>query len=159
MVAGGPEPQALERFQRDVARAMEIDHPGVVQVLDGGVVDGTPFVAYEYVDGESVAAVVEGRSVSAAEALELVRELSETLAPVHRAGPAKSRGKQTGSLMCRNGILIFRLGFREVGVTFLPHPMHSRLHGGVRGGETFRCGKSYFTRFCRTWSVPAGSMS
>jgi len=42
------------RFQREMKLASRFRHPNLVGIFDGGEVDGTPFLAMELVDGESL---------------------------------------------------------------------------------------------------------
>jgi len=39
--------------------AAQIDHPSVCPVFDSGEIDGTPFIAMQYIEGESLARIVE----------------------------------------------------------------------------------------------------
>src|SRR5688572_27092488 len=50
------DPASIERFLREVRVGSRIRHDGVVKVLDAGVdpVDGTPYIAMELLDGESL---------------------------------------------------------------------------------------------------------
>ena len=45
-------PSMLERFHREALAAARLRHPGIVAVHDAGMVDGTPFIAMDLVDGE-----------------------------------------------------------------------------------------------------------
>jgi tetratricopeptide (TPR) repeat protein len=39
------------RFQREFRAAARLDHPGIVRVYDSGVVEGTPYIVMEYIEG------------------------------------------------------------------------------------------------------------
>jgi serine/threonine-protein kinase len=47
-------PEILARFEREAQAAASLRSPHVVQVLDYGVDDKTPFIAMELLDGESL---------------------------------------------------------------------------------------------------------
>src|SRR5690348_10954639 len=49
----------LERFRREARAAGRRLHPNIVAVLDYGEADGAPFLAMEYVDGESLAELLK----------------------------------------------------------------------------------------------------
>src|SRR5205085_4124249 len=50
---------AISRFNREAANACKINHPNVAQVYDfGEMADGTLYLAMEYIDGETLDAVV-----------------------------------------------------------------------------------------------------
>src|SRR5262245_12574765 len=56
-------PAGTERFLREARTAASLRSPHVVQILDYGVHEGTPFIAMELLEGESLAARLarEGR--------------------------------------------------------------------------------------------------
>ncbi len=51
--------EALSRFLREAQSAASLRSPHVVQILDHGVDEGTPYIAMELLDGESLAARLE----------------------------------------------------------------------------------------------------
>ncbi len=57
VLSGGflANPKALDRFKREMTIAGRLDHPGVCTVYDAGVVEGTPYIAMRYIEGESLA--------------------------------------------------------------------------------------------------------
>jgi tRNA A-37 threonylcarbamoyl transferase component Bud32 len=44
----------LERFRREARAVAQLNHPHVVGVIDAGEDDGTPFIVFEYVEGETL---------------------------------------------------------------------------------------------------------
>lgn len=54
-----PDHEALERFRREAQAAARLNHPGIVQVYDAGEVGGTPYLVMEFVDGCTVADLLE----------------------------------------------------------------------------------------------------
>jgi serine/threonine-protein kinase len=47
-------PEAQARFEREAKAAAQLRSPHVVQILDHGVFDGTPYIAMELLDGEEL---------------------------------------------------------------------------------------------------------
>lgn len=47
--------RARVRFQREVAAVSSLDHPGICTVYEAGEVDGTPYIAMRYIEGETLA--------------------------------------------------------------------------------------------------------
>lgn len=48
-------PDRVERFRREQQVLARLEHPGIAQLLDAGVTpDGSPWLAMEYVDGETI---------------------------------------------------------------------------------------------------------
>src|SRR4051812_43995096 len=51
---------AVERFVREARIASAIAHPSIVEVLDAGThTDGTPYMALELLEGESLASMLQ----------------------------------------------------------------------------------------------------
>ncbi len=85
--AGMGDPEVLARFQREAEISAKLHHPNVITVYDVGEEPGVgPFLAMEFVDGESLSALVKRGPLSAPEALELLMQAREALETAHRAG-------------------------------------------------------------------------
>ncbi len=54
--------QGLLRFRREAEAASRLDDPGICTVYETGEIDGLPFIAMQYVEGESLAARIRARS-------------------------------------------------------------------------------------------------
>ena len=82
------DPRAAERFIHEgqaVARLGK--HPNIVQVFDAGLVDNTPYIAMEFVAGDSLDRVASHRGpIPEAELLELGRKIALALDHAHRRG-------------------------------------------------------------------------
>jgi tRNA A-37 threonylcarbamoyl transferase component Bud32 len=48
------DPDQLERFRREARAVARLNHPHVVTVIDAGEDDGTPYIVFEYVEGETL---------------------------------------------------------------------------------------------------------
>lgn len=77
------------RFEREIRVTARLQHPSIVPVYDGGVLeDGTPFYAMRRVDGQELEACIQGASTPA-ERLSLLRpytDLVEAMAYAHAEG-------------------------------------------------------------------------
>src|ERR687891_2159845 len=85
------DPDQLERFRREARAVAQLNHPHVVTVIDAGEDDGTPYIVFEYVEGETLKERIArlGRlpvSEAVAYAIEIGRALSAAHAEklVHR---------------------------------------------------------------------------
>lgn len=75
------------RFRREGAVLKALDHPAIVRLLELGIDgSGQVFLVTEYVDGQTLAERLSDRSLTLAEADELVDVLSAGLAAVHEHG-------------------------------------------------------------------------
>src|SRR5881227_1892360 len=79
---------AISRFNREAANACKINHPNVAQVYDfGEMADGTLYLAMEYIDGETLDAIVarEG-SLPPARAAQITKQVADALFAAHHLG-------------------------------------------------------------------------
>ncbi len=77
-----PDTARLRRERRLLAR---LEHPHIARLVDGGELDdGTPFVAMEYIEGETLLRHAESRGLGIAERLRLFDQLLEAVAYAHR---------------------------------------------------------------------------
>lgn len=78
--------EALQRFTAEAEATAKLRHPHIVDVLDLGAHEGVPFIAMEYLEGESLGARLhrEGR-LSARAAVDLLLPVMSAVATVHDA--------------------------------------------------------------------------
>jgi eukaryotic-like serine/threonine-protein kinase len=104
------------RFLREARLAARLSHPNVVRVFDVGEDDGRPFIAMEYVEGETLADLLARRSrLPAAEVARLGVQVCAALAAAHAAGLVHRDVKPQNLLLGRDGVL--RLGDFGIAVT------------------------------------------
>src|SRR3954454_4368555 len=77
--------QFVERFRREASAAAGLQHPNVVGVFDRGVVDGSHYIAMEYVEGASLKDLIQ-RGLSVPEAVEIVRQVLAGVKYAHERG-------------------------------------------------------------------------
>lgn len=96
----------LRRFLREARLAARLAHPNVVRVFDVGKDEGRPFIAMEYVEGETLAELVARRgALPAAEAAALGVQMCAGLAAVHGAGLVHRDVKPQNLLLGLDGVL------------------------------------------------------
>ena len=83
-VASDSDP--LERFRREARAVARLSHPHIVRVIDAGEDDGTPYIVFEYVDGETLKQRIRrlGR-LEIPEAVAYAIELARALGAAHDA--------------------------------------------------------------------------
>jgi serine/threonine protein kinase len=80
---------ARERFKREARAAGRLHHEHIVTIFDVGEHDGRPFIAMEYVPGETLAALIRRPlPPPRADLLALLDDACEGLAYAHRSGVA-----------------------------------------------------------------------
>lgn len=80
------DPTTAGAFTRQARAAKGVDHPGVIAVLDAGVSMGTPWIATELREGETLHARMERGSLGADEAIDIGIGVLEALEAAHRQG-------------------------------------------------------------------------
>ncbi len=101
--------QALRRFEREAN--IRIDHPNVVQVLDAGIdSDGTPYIAFELLEGESFRDRLSRRPLTSDEAIHFGVQICRGLSAAHRLG-ITHRDLKPENLLCLPDGLIKILDF------------------------------------------------
>ena len=80
------DPALLARFEREVAVASRLDHPGIVHVLDRGEDRGRFFYAMEYCPGPTLQKRLRDGRLLPREAAELVRAIADAVDAAHRSG-------------------------------------------------------------------------
>ena len=122
------------RFLREARLAARLAHPNVVHVYDVGEDDGRPFMAMEYVDGETLAELVARRGpLPPDEAAELGIQACRGLAAVHAAGLVHRDVKPQNLLLRRDGVL--KLG--DFGIAFGLEGTRLTMAGTVLGTAAY----------------------
>jgi serine/threonine protein kinase len=53
--------QALQRFEREAQAASALDHPNICTVYDFGDHEGQPFIAMQYLEGDTVKQLIASK--------------------------------------------------------------------------------------------------
>jgi len=77
---------ALDRFQREARAASTLSHPNICVVHDLGDLDGRPFIAMEYLEGQTLRACITGCALPRSTALDYAAQMLHGLAAAHRKG-------------------------------------------------------------------------
>ena len=97
------EPADLARFRLEARLAAQVAHPNVVAVLDHDVEEGRPWIAYEYVEGESLRDRLDRGPLPWREATAIAAALARGLAAVHAAGAVPRDVKPENVLLPAGG--------------------------------------------------------
>ena len=133
----GRQPQFIEMFIDEARLASRVSHPNVIHTLELGRVAETHFIAMEYVDGESLSALIRrGRPAPAI----CARIVADAAAGLHAAHELKGRDGKLLQVVHRDvsptNILIGYNGAVKVadfGVARAQGMIHSTAEGSIKG--------------------------
>jgi eukaryotic-like serine/threonine-protein kinase len=93
-----------QRFDREAALLQALNHPGIVRYVAHGLHGEVPYLVMEWLEGVTLAELVETRGVDAGEALSVARQTAEALAYAHGFGVVH-RDVKPSNLILRAGDL------------------------------------------------------
>jgi tetratricopeptide (TPR) repeat protein len=110
-------PEARQRFAREAQSAGTLRHPNIVTIFDVDEHDSLPYIAMEYVDGETLSEIVRRKAPHPiGKRLQWIEELCSGLAYAHRQGVVHRDIKPANLMLDNEGalkILDFGLARRE----------------------------------------------
>jgi serine/threonine protein kinase/tetratricopeptide (TPR) repeat protein len=92
-------PDSAERVLREARNASALNHPHVCTVYEVGEHEGQPFIAMEYIQGQLLSALVNGKTLPHDTVVRYGRQITDALAHAH------SRGVVHRDLKCANAIV------------------------------------------------------
>ena len=74
------------RFLQEARAASALNHPHILTVYEVGEDDGKPYIAMEYVQGDTLRKKIEGRTLTIRDTLNIAIQISDGLAKAHELG-------------------------------------------------------------------------
>jgi len=97
---------ARARFLREARAASTLEHPGIATVFDTGEADGKTFIAFQLVDGETVAAKVQRGALALSEAVRMAVSAADALHYAHEHGVLHRDVTSRNIMVARDGRVI-----------------------------------------------------
>src|SRR3989454_5813620 len=73
----------VRRFIQEAKAASALNHPNIITIYEIGEVDGTHFIATEFIEGQTLRQRIAGEKMKLPEALEIVTQVASALAEAH----------------------------------------------------------------------------
>ncbi|HEX6185824.1 MAG TPA: serine/threonine-protein kinase, partial [Pyrinomonadaceae bacterium] len=91
------------RFLQEARAASALNHPHILTVYEFGEDAGRPYMATEYVEGETLRQKIVARSLQVGDTLEVAIQIAEGLAKAHEAGIVHRDLKPENLMVSRDG--------------------------------------------------------
>lgn len=91
------------RFLQEARAASALNHPHILTIFDIGEADGKPFIAMEYIQGETLRSKIAKRSLSLRDALDIAGQVAEGLGKAHEHGIVHRDLKPDNLMISRDG--------------------------------------------------------
>ena len=104
------------RFVQEAKAASALNHPNILTIYEIDEVDSAPFIATEYIDGETLRDRIRTGSLTASEALNVAIQIASALSATHTVGIIHRDIKPDNIMLRRDGIVkVLDFGLAKLG--------------------------------------------
>ena len=131
-----PDTQTLERFFREARSAAALNHPNICAIHDIGEIDGTPFLTMSYLEGRTLAELVEqDKPMDQHQASAIVCTLAQAMQEAHSRGVIHRDLKPSNVMITGRGEPVIM----DFGIARRDEPIEARLTrtGAILGTPAF----------------------
>ncbi|MHB1034470.1 MAG: protein kinase domain-containing protein [Pirellulales bacterium] len=130
------DPIVLERFVREAKAAAKVSHANICPIYDAGRVEGTPYIAMAWIEGQSLDKWLKGLAVAHGEVAVLVRKIAAALEAVHTAGLVHRDIKPSNVMLDQSG----EPRLMDFGLARLADPECRQVEGTLQSPEQAAAG-------------------
>jgi eukaryotic-like serine/threonine-protein kinase len=80
------DPELLQRFEREARTLATLSHPHICHVFDVGQQDGVDFLVMEYLDGQTLAELLDNGALPVKDALAIATQIADAVEAAHEKG-------------------------------------------------------------------------
>lgn len=84
--AAAPDAMSAARLTQEARATATLSHPNIAHIYEVGEANGTPFLAMEYVDGDTLDKSAPGKPLPSSEVLEIGIQVADALEEAHHKG-------------------------------------------------------------------------
>ena len=93
----------LERFKQEARAASALNHPNILTIYEIGETEGRPFIATEFIEGETLRSRFENSRIGLVEAIDVAIQIASGLNAAHEAGIVHRDIKPENIMLRRDG--------------------------------------------------------
>jgi serine/threonine protein kinase len=97
------DPERMRRFLGEARAASALNHPNILIIHDIGENEGVQYIVSEYVQGDTLTALIRRRELSMNEAINVTTQIASALSASHRAGIVHRDIKPDNIMVRRDG--------------------------------------------------------
>src|SRR5467141_3455696 len=107
------DPTLRQRFEQEAKAISSLNHPHICALYDVGHQDGTDFLVMEYLEGETLAKLLEKGLLPLAHVLQYGVEIADALAKAHRQGIVHRDLKPGNIMITKSGAKLLDFGLAK----------------------------------------------
>src|SRR5438105_5818949 len=93
----------VRRFEQEARAASALNHPNIITIYEIGQIDGTHFIATEFIDGQTLRQRAAGGRLKLLEALDVMIQVASALQAAHEVGIVHRDIKPDNIMLRRDG--------------------------------------------------------